>query len=229
MEGSIKRSTAAAAFAVLVLARVPSPGHGQEAARDDGAVCAVAREHVVRYPHVQVADLYKLAYQAAFGPRHAASDPGHVRARLMAEVEEIRSEQGASTSDGCPAPVPLIEPLLPDSSLVRVNLRPFLDARGDPETVLAAFLSTADEVRDRPDVFDRYWSCFHAMAEEGELRATTEHLLAYRRARERAGLPAVHHSEAYVAAYDPAYRVVLRERVTLPDGGPTTVPAEREP
>jgi hypothetical protein len=229
MEVSINRSTAAAAFAVLVLTGVPSPGRGQEATRDDGAVCAVAREHAARYPHAQVADYYKLAHQAAFGPRHAVPDPGHVRARLMAEVEAIRSEQGASTSDGRPAPVPLIEPLRPDSSLVRVNLRPFLRAGGDPEAVLAAFLSTADEVRGRRDVFDRYWSCFHAMAEEGDLVATTEHLRTYRRAREREALPAGRHSEAYVAAYRPAYRVVLRDRLTLPDGGAGAVSSARGP
>ena len=42
-------------------------------------------QHLQRYPHMELADIYKLLHQSALGPEHAVADPPAARARLKAE------------------------------------------------------------------------------------------------------------------------------------------------
>lgn len=211
-------------IAALVLVANPTRARAQAESADPMGICALVRDQAARYPESETADLYKLAHQAAFGPAHAAPDLARARSWLMAEIGAIRSEaepgSGRTHSETrLPAP-PLFEPLLPDSSIGRVNLRPFLAAGGDPEVLLSAFLRAVEVHAERSETFDRYWSCFVALARERAIAVTEEDLAAYRRAREAEGLPAVHHSDAYVDAYRPAYRLVRGARLTEPDAGP---------
>jgi hypothetical protein len=147
-------------------------------------------------------DLYKFSHQAAFGPAHAIPDPERAREWMAREVAAL--EAAATGEPGHR----MFEPLLPDSSLVRVHLRPWIQAGLDAEDLLSAFVHTANNYQGSPETLEAYWACFRELAGAGVLPLEVDALDAYLSQRESEGWPAVHHSEAFEAAYAPAYRVV---------------------
>jgi hypothetical protein len=149
---------------------------------------------------MQLQDLYKLVHQASMGSEHAVSDTAAARTWLENELRELDS----GPSD------PFLEPLTPDSALVRVHLRPYRDSGGDPNRLLQAFVNTANGYRGSTGNLIRLWSTAETLASEGKLPFTPEDMSAFVRRLDSLGFPAVHHSEAYTAAYRPAYRVVAR-------------------
>ncbi|UCD37558.1 MAG: hypothetical protein JSW54_12120 [Fidelibacterota bacterium] len=160
-----------------------------------------------RYPRWEVQDLYKFVHQAAMGSGHAVSDTDMARAwltREMASLEDLAS------------PEPIIDTLSPDGLLARIHLRPFLKAGGSPDTLLTAFVQTANEFRGDPETLRRYWALAEKMAERRDLSFPPDELAAFFTEMESQGFPAVHHSEVYRNTYLPAYRVVIPE-LLFPD------------
>lgn len=155
----------------------------------------------MRYPALEIPDLYKLVHQAAMGSEHAVRDTLAARRWLDRELAQLG-----------PGPtVPTIEALTPGGDLVRVNIRPFLRDGGSPEALLAALIRTANEYRGSTATLATYWSLLEAMADSGEIRFPREELAAYFDRKRREGFPAAHHSHAYIELYRPAYRVVRYE------------------
>jgi hypothetical protein len=95
--------------------------------------------------------------------------------------------------------------------MVRVNLRPFVANGGDPDELVDAFVASANEVRgtsERMEIVLSLAAKYLGCAGRGELAPALETLAAELGEQ---GYPAIHHTEAYVDAYRPAYRVVLRD------------------
>lgn len=201
---------------VAVAAGLASAGFGAAACRPEppidvpGAVQLLTRHHE-RYPRMQIADLYKLIHQATFGGEHAVPDPDRARQQLIREAVGLTTE---SAERGRAAPEPLIEPLTPDGAIFRVHLRPYLAAGGRLESLLDAFVSTANGYAGSPRRMRAYWGVARRLAIEGRLPFRADRLDDFLAAREAAGFPAVHHSEAFVNSYRPAYRVVGRDFVS---------------
>jgi len=160
----------------------------------------ILRDHLRRYPAMQVQDLYKLLYQAALGSEHAIRDAGSARLWLEHEMKEM--------GDG--PEEPLLDPISPDGEMVRIHLRPYRKAGMDPQALLAAFLRTAEEYRGSTETLLTYsqaaarlpgmekWSFGRVEIETFFAKMGTENY------------PAVHHSGIYVELYRPAYRVVKK-------------------
>jgi hypothetical protein len=170
----------------------------------DGAgdgFAAIVLAHLVRYPAMQLEDVYKLAHQACLGSEHAVRDRAQAERSLERELVQL--------GDGPREPT--IDPIAPDGRIVRVHLRPFLAAGGDATGLLDAFVRTANEFRGSHERLRSSWATVEALAADGSLpavsRVDTE---TFGRRMEDAGYPAVHHSAAYGATYRPAYRVVAR-------------------
>lgn len=165
---------------------------------DMGPWAELTGAHVERYPHMQPADLYKLLHQATYGAEHAVAY-GDARAWLDREL--------AALDDGPPEPV--IEPLGRDGRFMRVHLRPYLAAGGSEETLLSAFVDTADEAPDR-----RAFECALDAANELDAfpwpRARWDAYVAEQRTLD---FPAVGHSPEFTSAYRPAYRLIARNRI----------------
>jgi hypothetical protein len=161
---------------------------------------ATLLDHAARYPTWEAADIYKLTHQAAMGSEHAVSDERAARAWLLRELDEM----GPGPDE------PLIDPISPDGSIVRVHLRPFAWMGLDAEMLLAAFLRTASQLCGSAPLLESGLADAARMAGEGliALDPTEVELLAAR--MKTSGYPAVHHSSAYAVAYRPAYRVVAR-------------------
>jgi hypothetical protein len=138
-------------------------------------------------------------FQAAMGAEHAVQDDAAAHRWLWHEL------QGLSNGPE----EPLIDPVSPDGSLVRLHLRPYLAAQGDPAALLDAFIRTAREYRGSMDVLRRYWHTAERLATAGLLPYALGPLQHFFAAVQADGFPAVHHSAAYTHAYRPAYRVIV--------------------
>jgi hypothetical protein len=157
-------------------------------------------------PAATAQDFYKLAHQGTMGSEHAVGTGEAARTWMAREVASLK-----------PAPKGvvelLVEPLPPDGRFVRVNLRPYL-ARGlSPDSLVAAFIATANTAaQDSAQLV----CARHALPAASAARALFD-------AQRRNGFGAVHHSEVYERAYAPAYRVISRERAArLPRGAAPT-------
>lgn len=163
---------------------------------------------VSRYPQLEPRDLYKLAHQAALGSEHALTDP--VGARRWLERELV--EMGPGPDD------PFLDPISADGQIVRLHLRPYLAAGGDPAVLLDAFVRTAQEFHGSVETLRRYLRYAVKIDLGGDLPFTLEAMLEFFARMENLGFPAAHHSEQYELAYRPAYRVIHRAYLNLKEG-----------
>jgi hypothetical protein len=158
----------------------------------------ILRSHFLRYPNMQVADLYKLLHQAALGSEHAVGDEQVARVSLEKELLEM----GTGPAD------PLIDPLSPDGKIRRVHLRSYIQAGKNPETLLQAFIHTANEWHGSPEKLKEYGAAAARTAGAGTGSVRREEIEAFFAEMGSQGFPAVHHSTEYKRLYRPAYRVV---------------------
>lgn len=163
-------------------------------------IAAIINNHIFRYPKMQIEDLYKLCHHACMGSEHAITNKSGVRDWLTRELEEM----GPGPDD------PLIDEIASDGRIIRVHLRPFVRAGGDPETLLDAFLKTANEFEKDETLMRSYGGVVHKMYEAGELPRSLSVFNQFFTQKLKEGFPAVHHSPIYEVAYRPAYRVVAR-------------------
>ena len=162
---------------------------------------SLLRGQIARYPLMQPQDLYKLLHQAALGSEHAVRDAQAARDWLARELASL-----------LPGPLdPLCDPLSPDGRILRLHLRPFLAQGGDPQTLLEAFIQTANQFHGSPQDLRLGWAAALQLARDGQLPFSPALLAEFFTPLEEQGFPALHHSLAYAQAYHPAYRVVARE------------------
>jgi hypothetical protein len=157
--------------------------------------------HFIRYPHLQITDLYKLLHQAALGSEHAVHDQQAARDWLEREMD------GMGTGPGDP----LFDPLSPDGQILRVHLRPYLKTGQDPLKLLQAFLQTANGWRGSFETLKSYGAAAVQLAQARKGPFRPETVMTYFSQMEKMEFPAAHHSKKYTRHYHPAYRVVARQ------------------
>ena len=150
--------------------------------------------------NVRIDDAYKWTFQATRGGEHAVPDTDLARKWLDNEW----SSMGTVAND-----IAVWEPLCPGGEIGRLNLRPFKTKGGAPDDLLDAFLASSREYRSDGANFIAAWN------ELGKrLKKKTYGTLNYKNwskldAEMKAkNYPAVHHSEAYNNAEQPAYRIL---------------------
>jgi len=162
---------------------------------------ALIRTHLARYPQMQIADIYKLLHQAVFGP-------GHLIASKKAAREWLEHEAGRVSPS---AESPLVENVHPDAQIVRLHLRPYLALGGGLKPLLEAFVRSAEQVSGDAQQMAAWWQVFESLCSKGALCADVceqREAALFGRVRAQEQWPAVHHSPAYYAVYQPAYRVL---------------------
>ena len=149
-----------------------------------------------RYPRSDADDQIKALYQAAFGCGHFVRSEADARAWLR---EEMNGAQGEG---------PLIEPI--GDRYARVHLSAFAGTGAQESTLARLFVLTSqDAADDTADAdFQAGLDAMVSMSETGELRLDAQAVKARVAAYRAQGCPALHHSAAFRAAYQPAYRVV---------------------
>ncbi|MCI7736644.1 MAG: hypothetical protein MSL26_05815 [Clostridiales bacterium] len=153
-----------------------------------------------RYPAAQMADLLKALYQSVMGCGHFAPEESRARARLLGELHALSPAA---------ADAPLFEEL---GSFSRAHLAPCQRALVQPETLLRLFLLSAGaETPERRKALAAAVAQIPALALPFDAEAVRRQTQAYL----VCGCPPLHHSEAFRAAYAPAYRVVRTELARL--------------
>jgi hypothetical protein len=150
----------------------------------------------------EAADFYKFLHQAIFGPGHAIPDRAAAMSFLADELE------------GLGPPLPGEEPcrtLGGDPILVRVHLRPFVADGGDPEALVEAFVATAEQVHGSPNQMTEAIALAVKWLHSDRQKELATKIEKLGRDLAKQDYPAIHHSQAYIEAYKPAYRVVAAE------------------
>ncbi len=167
-------------------------------------LAALIRAHLARYPALEVADVYKLLYQATFGPGHAVVSKKAAREWL----EQEAGKANLSLSE------PLIVSVHPDGEIVRLQVRPYLLQGGQLKWLLDAFVRSSSAVHGDPALMAARWQVFVDLCQRGGPLAgefSTREVRLFGMVRAAEHWPAVHHSPTYCAAYRPFYRVLLAE------------------
>lgn len=155
-------------------------------------------DHFSCYPLLQVEDLYKLAHQGALGSEHAIQNITDARNWLAREIDSL-PESSAE---------PIADEISPENHIVRIHLKPYLEAGGDPEDLLAAFFKTPNEYHGSIDLLRNSWWCCEDLAKQGAIGISPDKLRAFFTSKEAMSFPALHHSEQFEHAYHPSYRVI---------------------
>jgi len=155
-------------------------------------------QHLQRYPHLELADIYKLLHQAAMGPGHAVSGLAAARTWLKTEA--------AGLGDGPDDPI--ADPISPDGRLARVHLRPYVAAGYGLEQLTEAFVETAQTYARALDKLVKFCGCLGDLAATGAIAFAKQDVVEYFDKIAQEGYPAIHHSKAFHEAYRPAYRVI---------------------
>jgi hypothetical protein len=194
-------------LALALCCSVVHPADAQETpASTDSAFASLILDEVARHPLMESADLYKFVHQSAMGPGHAIEDPESARRWMEREVAALESVDPVADEA-------LFEFLRPDSALVRVNLRPYLAAGHESDSLLSAFIATANSYQPSPERLERGWQIVASLAISGTIPHDIDSLRTFFQSMREAGFPAVHHSSTYTEAYRPAYRVVSGDLV----------------
>ena len=156
-------------------------------------------DYISRHPASETQDIYKLLYQAHFGPGHAISD-------IPSALDDLLEE--AADLDEGPAE-PLTEPCGPDGSLLRVNLRPYQRRGYSLDSLAAAMVRSAASIRPDTAAFLHAWEQVVLMAKNGSLPLSVDSVTDFTDRVRKLGYPAVHHSRRYSMRMAPAYRVIL--------------------
>ena len=155
------------------------------------------------YPELNEQDWYKLFHQASMGNRHLGVDDSLIYNYLLAEWARI----DASDEE------PLLEYISTDSSVVRLNLRPYKASGGTPDAVFDAMKKTWESFSPSEDQLVSYLTELQRASRQRYLDLSTEELVQFINQKKEEGFPAVHHSKEYESLYKPAYRVLERRFV----------------
>ena len=181
------------------------PNKSQVTCKDELCWENLIREHLKRYPLLQIEDLYKLLYQSTLGNGHAITDSAQVAgwlSRDLMNLKESSSESLADTLGSC-------------GRFARVHIKAFIQYGGDPAELLKAFMVTGKNYPPDSSAFFCAISTARNMAIKGKLPWNDDSLEKFINQQALLHYPAVHHSDRYDSAYHPAYRVIARE--LLPD------------
>jgi len=152
---------------------------------------------ITKYQEAQLSDIYKITFQATFGPGHLGSNIDDIKYSIEKEISEIEEDCNAS----------LYEPIENDSEFIWINLKKFKCENFDPEILAKAILLSSKNVGNQA-LFDKRWPEVGNLIKRGELNFSINDFKNFTQKIKRENYPIIHHSERFIKVYDPHYRVV---------------------
>ncbi len=155
------------------------------------------------HPEAHLVDLYKYFFQDEFGPGHLIPDRKGAEKYLDQELSAARAFEPFDYQE-----------LMYKKQFVRVNLRMIVHADITKQEFLDAFMQSAQEFKlPQVDEWRRAWAEIAGVIKEikpdlpGYIRESfqIDSML-------QAGNYALHHSQDYIRAYDPHYRIIGRKQ-----------------
>ena len=170
---------------------------------------AITRQ-LQQYPETRVQDIYKSFCQDNLGPGHLIPNPDAARAYLLSELAEYREDLD---SGRYVIPAERYVPVGDAANYLRVDLSVVLDSLVDTETLLNAFVRSANEGKTQStDEWKVKWAAvadvirkeFSAIPDAASDLASIDSLMAE-------GHYILHHSPIFNQTYHPHYRIVARD------------------
>ena len=155
--------------------------------------------HLGWYPLMEPRDVYKLLYQGIMGAEHLLNSAVEFTRQLASEFERVRADRLER----------LLEPVRPDHTLWRLNLRSYKSRHLQVDALYTLLLEAS-----RVPVGDQLelraaWKEFVASCEHNHLQGfKPSEIHSFTAWLEKSGYPAVHHSQVYRQQYQPAYRLI---------------------
>jgi hypothetical protein len=152
------------------------------------------------HPRMEMADLYKLLYQAEFGPGHLLANADAAKEYLLLEAKS----RGPNSSQ------PLTEPCSPDGSVIRVNLAPFLARNLSFDDLFTVMKESAGEISGSEKSLRSTWRQVGELIDAFAIPFPKERYQEFSKFVQDYKFPEVHHSREYTLEYHPSYRVVKK-------------------
>ncbi len=159
-------------------------------------------DEATRHPSIQIQDIVKLCYQAAFGGEHLLQDMGSAEAYFRSEFASV-PVSGA----------PLFEPISPD--VCRVNIAAWKQRGLPPEWLFKLFFISAPHAPGKPENFLRNLEEAEKLIAAGALPVPLSAWRDYRVRYEQGAIRPVHHSGEYRESEKPSYRIVCNRFLRL--------------
>ncbi len=162
------------------------------------------------YPETRVQDIYKSFCQDNLGPGHLIPNSEAAKAYLLEELQTYREDVENGRYD---KPALRYVSVGDAGNYVRVDLSVILDGKVDEETLLAAFVRSANEGRTMStDEWKEKWASvadvirkdFPALPDAEKDLAAIDSLMAEEHY-------ILHHSRIFNETYHPHYRIVARD------------------
>ena len=158
-------------------------------------------KHYQAYPSLLAQDVFKYAYQSAFGCEHLVSDAERARQSILDEYAAL-DEAGAL----------LVEPL--DGAYSRVHLASLGEGL-TPETLAKLFCLSSKKEPNGLLALEQTLAAAQALVLDGTIPLDGEDFANRLSNWRELGYPAMHHSDVFRKVYRPAYRVVANEYAKL--------------
>lgn len=167
---------------------------------DKTALRQAIERQLATYPKSQLQDIYKAFYQEHFGAEHMITDKEAVRNYLDQELATMQDKR-----DGI-----YVEPIGMSGDYVRVYLIAVSHKILSSSQLLQAFIESAGDHKSPTISWATKWQAIVEVVDEVSpgLGSDDERAMILQASLNN---QAVHHSQAYNAAYHPHYRIVTRE------------------
>lgn len=159
--------------------------------------------HAEKYPMMEPTDAVKLLYQSEFGGGHLIQD-------VEACLNFLRREYASTPQT---ADLPLTEDI--GNGFVRINLASLNHNALSVDRLGEVFLLSASHPHGSMNSFRSKLTLLTELTLDKKMPFSMDALQTYLADYETAGFPPVSHSEAYRAAYHPAYRVISKEYLPM--------------
>jgi len=170
---------------------------------------AIARQ-LQDYPESRVQDIYKSFCQDNLGPEHLIPDPEYARNYLVSELETFRRDLATHLYD---APQRMYYPAGDQGNYVRVDLYAVLSGLVSEETLLDAFVRSANEgYKVTPEEWVAKWNGIADIIRKdfSDIPGAEEDLARIDSLVKEGNL-IMHHSDEFGESYQPHYRIVAKD------------------
>ena len=158
----------------------------------------IIKNHIKKYPEIELQDILKLLFQSEFGPKHLTTNEIEAFKNLSKEVQNTTHKND--------------EELFEDigSGALRLNLKALPDGT-DLNYINKVILQSAEDFSGTNEKLVVKFGLLVVMAQNNEIPFDIERVRNETNAFAKNGFKPVSHSESYKKAYSPSYRVISKK------------------
>ncbi len=155
----------------------------------------IIKEHLRRYPAMQLQDLVKLVFQRTFGPEHMITNVDKSLVLLKKELAGVEFDPNAELAEDI------------GEQFVRIRLTAAKNLIS-AEKLNEIFVLSAQKRQNAVQDFEK---TFELIKSDSSLPFPINEIDEYLEAYRAANYPAISHSDVYKREYEPHYRVVNKK------------------